>query len=94
MAGEIRAHDVGAWLGLLALFEQVGESLFHEHLKLTAFHARERAQRRPDLQISEVTLGGKFLASLWRRSSPTAPVPGPANERNSCPSIVTTKRCR
>ena len=41
MAGKIRGHDVRAWIGALALFEQIGQSLVHQRLYLPAFLLRQ-----------------------------------------------------
>ena len=61
VAGEIRAHDVRARRGLLALFEQVGKSLFHKGFDLTAFRYRKLTHNGQKLRVD---LGSEFFAGL------------------------------
>lgn len=52
MAGQVCIYRVRARPGILVLFDEVGEGLVHERLKLAAFALGKRSHRRQDFGIN------------------------------------------
>jgi hypothetical protein len=72
VAAEICVHDVCARIGVLAFFDQIGESFVDKRLKLTSFLLGEPAD---GLQDRRIHLGGKLLAGLGHGAHPFLTTP-------------------